>query len=266
VFGLAERAGVSWGAFVDQDGYPAKLIQELSDAPMQANVHGPGSFLQMLQAGTTPRLSYVWSPQGYDEHPPFGTNPDPNYVAKGHDLKWQEIQGIVDAGLWSDTTCLLTYDDWGGYADHVPTPSIETLPDALHPDGFQAIGGSRLPLIIFGGHVVQGIDNRWHSHASIMKTITDLIDLPPLGVPRVDSAPSMADRVDPNIERPPPPAYGSEITQPTPPSPQPVPQPPEPWPAPLDQPMPPLVTNDGSTLPAPTDGVVYKTPPRPPRP
>ena len=265
VFARAQHAGVSWGAFATQDGYPIKLVRELTVAPLNLNVHGPGEFLRMATAGTLPRLCYVWSPAGYDEHPPFQAPVDPDYLHKGHNLIWQEVDAVVAAGAWPDTTFILTYDDWGGYADHVATPSVETLPDALHPNGFQAIAGSRLPLIMFGGSVRQGIDNRWHSHASIAKTVLDLLGLPPLHVPRVDGAVSLFDRVDATLTRAAPPRFGSLITQPTPPTPRPAPVPPSPWPGPLGRPMPALVTNTSTTLPPPTDGVVRKTPPTPPK-
>ena len=32
------------------------------------------------------------------------------------------VDAVVKAGHWADTTFLLTWDDWGGYADHVVTP------------------------------------------------------------------------------------------------------------------------------------------------
>jgi len=95
VFGLAQRAGISWGAFVDADSYPVKLIRELSTEPMVANVHGPGEFLARATAGTLPTLSYVWSPAGFDEHPPFAKPVDPDYLTKGHDLVWREIATLV---------------------------------------------------------------------------------------------------------------------------------------------------------------------------
>ena len=218
----------------------------------------------MAKAGTLPQVCYVWSPAGFDEHPPATNNP--GYVTAGHDLVWQRVQAVIDGGGWQDTTFILTWDDWGGYTDSIPTPAIETAVDALHPGGFAVIGGSRIPLLMFGGKVSQGIDNRWHSHASIPKTIIDLLALPALGVPRVDTAPSLADRVDPTLTRPQPPAYGTVITQPTPPTPTPAPVTPDPWPGPLAQPMPDLVTLDGSVLPAPADAVVHATPPKPPKP
>jgi hypothetical protein len=147
----------------------------------------------------------------------------------------------------------------------VRTPSVETLPDAVHPAGFQAIGGSRIPLLMFGGKVSQAIDAQWHSHASVPKTIIDLLGLPALGVPRVDGAPSLAHHVDPGLSRPVPPAPGTVVVQPSPPHPTPTPQKPDPWAGPLDQPMPALVTLDGSHLPAPTDGLVRPKAPPPPK-
>jgi len=262
LFGLAERSGVSWGAFPDQDRFPVKFIAELNQPQMSANIHGPGDFLRMAEAKALPRLCYVWSPQGFDEHPPFAKVKDPDYQTKGHDLIWQEVDAVVRAGGWSDTTFILTYDDWGGYADHVETPNIETLPDALHPNGFQAIGGSRVPLIMFGANVKQGVDNQWRSHASIIKTAMDMFRLPSFGVPRVDSAPSLVGRLDSSLQRPKPPKFRARITQPKAPSPTPKPMRPSPWRGPLAQPMPPLVVNSGPPLPAPTDGIVRPKPPR----
>ena len=75
----------------------------------------------------------------------------------------------------------------------------------------------------------------------------------------------MAGHVDPTLDRPEPPVPGTAITQPAPPQPTPPPIPPDPWPGPLGQPMPPLITLDGAALPAPTDGLVRKQSPTPPK-
>ncbi len=83
-------------------------------------------------------------------------------------------------------------------------------------------------------------------------------------VPRVDSAPSLAGLVDlAGSPRPVPPAPGSTIQQPAPPA-HPTVPPTAPWAGPLGVPMPPLVTLDGSTVPAPTDGTVRPKPPKAP--
>jgi hypothetical protein len=262
VFLHAERAGVSWAAFPSTDGYPLQFYKELTTPAALQNIRDSATFTQMASAGTLPQLVYVWSPDGYDEHPPAKS--DPAYLANGQDLVWQRVDAIVKAGQWQDTVFILTWDDWGGYADHVVTPAIETVHDALHPHGFPVLGGSRIPLIMFGGRVQQAIDNGWHSHATIIKTIVDLFGLPPFGVPRVDTAPSLARFVVNTLARPQPPAHGSTIAQPAPPVPTPVPQPPPPWSGPLNKPLPALIANGGKTVPAPADGVVHAKPPKPP--
>lgn len=262
VFTAADAAGVGWAAFPSDGGYPTKYYASMATPAATARTHPSGDFVTLAKSGQLPPVSYVWSPSGFDEHPPQTSNP--RYVQHGHDLIWQRVSAVVEGGGWEDTVFILTWDDWGGYADSVPTPSIETLPDALHPQGFQAIGGSRIPLLMFGGRVRQGVESGWHSHASIPKTVIDLLGLPAMGVPRVDTAPSLAGRVDPALSRPAPPLFGSTITQPAPPSPRPQPVPAPDWPGALNTPMPALVTLDGSTVPAPQDGVVRHTPPKVP--
>src|SRR5215831_13897261 len=133
--------------------------------------------------------------------------------------------------------------------------------DALHPHGFQAIGGSRIPLLMFGGHVKHGMESNWHSHACILRTVIDLFRLPAFGVPRVDSAESLAGRVDLTLNQPVPPRFGSAIAQPSPPVPAPQPVPPHPWGGPFAEPMPNLVANGGGSIPAPADGFVSPHPP-----
>jgi hypothetical protein len=263
IFKHVGRAGISWGAFPDEHHYPVLYYSELNDAESKANIHPPGKFIEMAGNGTLPAFCFVWSPSGYDEHPPH--TPDPKYVQRGHDLVWQRVDAVVKAGEWASTTFILTWDDWGGYTDHVATPNAETVPDALHPDGFQVLGGSRIPLLMFGGQVKQGIESNWHSHASIPKTVIDLFNLPPFGVPRVDNASSLVGRIDPELRRPQPPGFGTEIVQPKPPHATPVPVPPTPWGGPNAQPMPSLIANNGGDIPAPTDGDVRPHPPKLPK-
>ena len=143
IFNAAHAAGVSWGAFPDASGYPTKLYSWLNDPANTANIHPPSQFVPMAKAGTLPLVCYVRSPAGFDEHPPATNNP--GYVSAGHDLLWQRVQAVIDGGGWEDTTFILTWDDWGGYTDSIPTPAIETAVDALHPGGFAVIGGSRIP-------------------------------------------------------------------------------------------------------------------------
>ncbi len=76
IFTVAETAGVSWAAFPDSSGYPTKFYSNLTTAPGASNVHRPAEFIPMAKAGTLPQICYVWSPAGFDEHPPATSNPD----------------------------------------------------------------------------------------------------------------------------------------------------------------------------------------------
>ena len=83
----AERAGISWAAFPDQDHYPTKFYTELAATTRAANIHPVRAgvidpFVTMALAGTLPRLVYAWGPGGADEHPPF-LKSDPGYITRG---------------------------------------------------------------------------------------------------------------------------------------------------------------------------------------
>ena len=155
---------------------------------------------------------------------------------------------------------MLTWDDWGGYDDHVKTPALEYTPDNV-----QLALGPRVPLLMFGGAVKPGIDSRWCSHVSIPKTAMQLLGLPALGVPRLDEDPGLADLVDPaQSANPPPPAYGTTIDLPPDPSPPINPRPAPPHPSGQPTPVGAILLRDGSTLPPPNDAPLPQQPSPPP--
>jgi hypothetical protein len=195
----------------------------------------------VADAAQLPNLSMLWHDSPFDEHPVAD-------VTLGHDKIWQAVSAIVAAGLWDDTVFMLTWDDWGGFDDHVVTPNVEHT-----PDGVQLAYGPRVPLLMFGGRVRGGIDSRWTSHVSVGKTALDLLGLPPLGVARLDEAPSLIDLVSTAASTPAPPGFGTVITQPAPPDSPPEPNPTPPPPTGVSAPVGPVVLRDGSTLDPPND-------------
>jgi len=234
--GHAEDHGLTWTCYTGESGYPVEFYTQLKGSPNIVRHDRIGENAANLAA-----LSMVWHDSPYDEHPVAD-------VTLGHNQIWTDVAAVAAAGHWDDTVFLLTWDDWGGYDDHVATPNVEHT-----PDGIQLAYGPRVPLLMFGGPVTPGIDSRWNSHVSVPKTVLDLLGLPALGVPRVDDAPSLADLVDSSVSNPPPPPFGTTITQPTPPTPTPAPAPlPQP-PAPHSTSVGPIVLRDGTTLPPPND-------------
>src|SRR5215469_14212457 len=209
--GLAEANGVSWRAYAASSDYPVGFYTQLKGS---SNVVSSAQFLTDSKAGPLPSLVMLWHNSPNDEHPPAN-------VTTGMELIWQSVDAVVQSGGWDETVFMLTWDDWGGYDDHVKTPVVEYTPDNV-----QLAYGPRIPLLVFGGQVRPGIDSRWCGHASIPKTAIDLLGLPALGVPRVDDDPGLADLVDPSRPANPPPlAYPGPVQIPPAPSPPVAPRP-----------------------------------------
>jgi phospholipase C len=247
--GLAEDNGIDWRCYTAGDQYPVGFYAQLRTL---SRVVPAAQFAADAAAGRLPPLVYLWSTKPATEHPPEDVTVGMNHV-------WQAVDAVVRAGAWNETAFMLTYDDWGGYDDHVRPPATEYTPDNV-----QLALGPRVPLIMFGGCVESGIDSRWCSHASIAKTAIQLLGLPPLGVPRVDDDAGLADLVRTSPATPPPPAFGRPIPLPRLPLPAPRPAPLPPPPAGAPIPVPPVILRSGGTLSPPNDVPLPKQP-RPPR-
>ena len=244
--GLAGDHGAGWRCYVPPDHFPIGFYKQLRGS---ANVLPSSQFVADAKAGGLPPLVYLWHASGDDEHPPAD-------ITTGMNLIWQSVDAAVQGGAWNDTVFMLTYDDWGGFDDHVATPAVEYTPDNV-----QLAYGPRVPLIVFGGAVKPGIDSRWCSHVSVPRTAIQLLGLPNLGVPRLDSDAGLADLVDASMTpNPPPPAFGSAINFPPAPSPTPPVRPLPPRPAGAPVPVGPVLLRSGKTLPPPNDAPLPKQP------
>jgi phosphoesterase family protein len=246
VLGAADEHGLDWRAYAASNDYPVAFYTQLKGSP---RVVGSAQFAADAAAGKLPPLVYLWHDPPGDEHPPAN-------VTDGMNVVWQAVDAVVRGGGWEETVFLLTWDDWGGWDDHVHPPATEYTPDNV-----QLALGPRVPLLMFGGPVKPGIDHRWSSHPSVAKTVLQLLGLPALGVPRVDDDPGLADLVDAErAPNPAPPGFGAHLPIPPPPDP-PVPVPPLP-PPPVDRPVrvPRVILRGGKTLAPPGDVRLPKQP------
>ena len=162
------------------------------------------------------------APPGYDEHPPLTS--DPAYVTDGHDLLWQRVQAVIDGGGWDGHHLhphlgrlgrLRRLDPDPGHRDRpgraAPrrVPGHRRLTDPADHVRRQGEPGHRLGLAL--------------PRVASRRRSSTCSGCPPMGVPRVDTAPCLADRVDPTLARPLPPAHGTTITQPSTTNPHPGP-------------------------------------------
>ena len=118
-------------------------------------------------AGKLPTVSWLYGPKGMSEHP----------VESVHDgEKWTatQVDAIVRGGLWPNTVVFITWDDWGGWYDHVIPPEVETW-----TDGTQFRYGTRVGCLVLSPFAKAGyISKTLHSHVSVVKFVESTFGLP----------------------------------------------------------------------------------------
>jgi len=117
-----------------------------------------------LEKGTLPAVSYVLL-LGATEHPIA----DPEL---GQQAVRTMIQLLMQSDSWKSSAFFLTYDDWGGWYDHVPPPQVDDR-------GY----GFRVPALLVSPYARTGfIDHTLLDHTSILKFIEENWNIPALAV------------------------------------------------------------------------------------
>ena len=98
------------------------------------------------------------------DHPSSNDGSGPSWVAS-------VVNAIGNSQYWDNTVILITWDDWGGWYDHVPPTIINS-----YEYGF------RVPLIVVSPFARQGyVSHVTHDFGSILKFIEETYRLPSLG-------------------------------------------------------------------------------------
>ena len=155
--------------------------------------HQITEFYLAAATGTLPAVSYV--DPGFlgeaipgmseDEHPLADIRLGQHFLSKVHDA-------IVTSPNWERTVLVVTYDEWGGFFDHVP-PTVGPDPNPALGAGLR---GFRVPCLVISpraqrGHVAHGL----YDHTSVLKMIEWRHDLQPLTV-RDAAANNLAEVLD----------------------------------------------------------------------
>ena len=129
-------------------------------------------------------MSWVYGPVGLSEHP---VEP----VKAGQSWTAQQVDAVVKGGRWPSSVIFITWDDWGGWYDHVNPPLVEKW-----KDGTQFRYGSRVGCLVLSPYArAHHISHRQHSHVSLVKFCETLFGLPPINA-RDKAADDMADCFD----------------------------------------------------------------------
>ncbi len=197
---LLHNAGVTWGYYTGEgttpdcnDGAatcPSNHIKSASgtlgiwnplpyfdtvrqDGQLQ-NIQTVDNFYAAAANGTLPNVSWVVPGGSVSEHPPSS-------IAAGQSYVTSLINSVMRGPDWNSTAIFLSWDDWSGFYDHVPPPTVD-------PAGY----GIRVPGLVISPYAKRGfIDHQTLSSDAYLKFIEDLF----LGSARID--PTTDGRPDP---------------------------------------------------------------------
>lgn len=177
---LLDGAGVSWKYYVPQFAksqpgalwnafdviYPVRYGSEWG-----TNVSWPEkNIFNDISSGTLPAMSWVIPDESNSDHPGYGGDTGPSWVAS-------VVDAIGQSSYWNSTAIIIVWDDWGGFYDPVSPPK---------PDN-QGGPGSRVPMIVVSPYVLGPscaggqIASTLYEFGSIVRFIEDTWNLGRLG-------------------------------------------------------------------------------------
>jgi phospholipase C len=132
-----------------------------------------------------------------------GDEENPQDMSYGEYWAYQTVKAVLSSPAWPRTLLVYTYDEHGGYYDHVPPPAA-IAPDSIAPKlgpgdapGGYDIYGPRVPAIVASPYAKpNAITNIVHDHTSVLATIAAKWNLPALTY-RDANARTVVDFLDP---------------------------------------------------------------------
>jgi phospholipase C len=169
VFTQLDAHAISWGVYSD-DTKPFEGT--LGWGKSHAGWSSLKDFLSKLGDGTLPQVTFVDGREDVDDEHPTAD------VQFGEAWSRMIYQTARTSPLWNKLVLIWTYDECGGFYDHVP-PGESCVARPQDKDFFEL--GVRVPLVVISPwarrHYVSHVR---HEHTSILRLIQTLFDLPAL--------------------------------------------------------------------------------------
>ncbi len=155
---------------------PLPFFETVHQDNQLANITDVTNYYKDAAAGTLPNVTWITPSGPNSEHPP-------SKVSDGQAWTTSLINAAMKGPQWGSTAIFLSWDDWGGFYDHMTPPSVDA-------NGF----GLRVPGILISPYARAGfIDHNTMSQDAYVKFIEDDF----LGGMRLD--PATDGRPDPRI-------------------------------------------------------------------
>jgi phospholipase C len=168
LFDLLDAKGISWRYYTESANTiwtGPNAIKHIRFGEDWNNVIlNPKQVLSDISGFQLPAVSWVIPNGAESDHPSFNLGTGPSWVAS-------IVNAVGNSPYWSDTAIFITWDDWGGWYDHVAPPIYDS-----YEYGF------RVPMIVVSAyarqHYISHVD---HDFGSILKFIEEKFDLGSLG-------------------------------------------------------------------------------------
>ncbi len=175
--------GISWKYYVSSPNWDGpRYFSALDGSPN--DIQNAAQFATDVKNGNMAQVSLVTPIPAQSDHPPA-------FMEAGQDFVTNAVNAIMNSQYWSSTAIFVTWDDFGGFYDHVTPPSV----------GDNLGLGPRVPLIVISPYARQGYissaDNpngKPGEFASFDKFIEENWGLPPVGTR--DANPNISDLMD----------------------------------------------------------------------
>ncbi|MBA2285564.1 MAG: hypothetical protein H0W02_08785 [Ktedonobacteraceae bacterium] len=151
----AGQKGYIWSSF--------DAIKHIRYGPDWKYVVPTEQFLSDAATGNLPTVSWIVTPADVSEHAPAS-------VCVGENWTIKMLNALMQGPAWSSTAVFLTWDDFGGFYDHVRPQQIDSY-------GL----GFRVPLLIISPYAKKGyIDHTQYEYSSMLRFAEDTLGLSPL--------------------------------------------------------------------------------------
>ena len=185
-------AGLTWGSYGATDNY----FNELTALKGSPHIVPAAQFDTDVTAGRLPNVSWLYAPAKpveLSEHPPAS-------VKQGMQWTVDRVHAVGQSQYWTTSAIFVTWDDWGGWYDHVPPPLKDTWTGGSPAQGLVYTGtqfnfGPRVGCLVVSPYSKRGISKVFHSHVSIVRFCEKTFGLPTLNV-RDAAANDMSDCFD----------------------------------------------------------------------
>jgi phospholipase C len=204
IFDHLNRAGVDW-RYYEHDFCMIRLFSRYTfDQERVRTIDDPmNGFFAAAASGNLPAVAFIdpdlvdVPPNANDDHPPAD-------IRAGQELIRRIVKALMDSPAWRKTMLVITYDEGGGFFDHVhPEPQQLLDPDDPRPGGFVPLGldltESGRPLIDrYGFRVPAFVISPWVPAKSVSSTLFDHTAITKAIISRFlsDAPPDMGRRVD----------------------------------------------------------------------